>query len=105
MKIHPIKRVKLAFSSASPVKQAFILLVRAPTASSPMAILPFLKRPPWKVRVDDYSHLGSLSEPMSPPLRPPKSPKMSRIPGSNRGLNPVSYTHLRAHETDSYLVC
>src|SRR5665647_2697914 len=21
------------------------------------------------------------------------------------GLNPVSYTHLRAHETDSYLVC
>src|SRR5665647_3722838 len=22
-----------------------------------------------------------------------------------RGLSPVSYTHLRAHETDSYLVC
>ena len=21
------------------------------------------------------------------------------------GLTPVSYTHLRAHETDSYLVC
>ena len=21
------------------------------------------------------------------------------------GVNPVSYTHLRAHETDSYLVC
>src|SRR5665647_49908 len=23
----------------------------------------------------------------------------------NQRLNPVSYTHLRAHETDSYLVC
>ena len=22
-----------------------------------------------------------------------------------KNLNPVSYTHLRAHETDSYLVC
>ena len=27
------------------------------------------------------------------------------INGSKRWLNPVSYTHLRAHETDSYLVC
>src|SRR5664279_4261962 len=25
--------------------------------------------------------------------------------GSGAGVNPVSYTHLRAHETDSYLVC
>src|SRR5665647_2655476 len=24
---------------------------------------------------------------------------------SGRGFEPVSYTHLRAHETDSYLVC
>src|SRR5665647_3533464 len=28
------------------------------------------------------------------------------LPGSPRtGARPVSYTHLRAHETDSYLVC
>src|SRR5664279_6631017 len=25
--------------------------------------------------------------------------------GDNMGVTPVSYTHLRAHETDSYLVC
>ena len=25
--------------------------------------------------------------------------------GHNAGHTPVSYTHLRAHETDSYLVC
>ena len=28
----------------------------------------------------------------------------STAPGG-KGANPVSYTHLRAHETDSYLVC
>src|SRR5665647_2450617 len=26
-------------------------------------------------------------------------------PGATTGASPVSYTHLRAHETDSYLVC
>src|SRR5664279_5857503 len=28
-----------------------------------------------------------------------------RLAGSRKPANPVSYTHLRAHETDSYLVC
>ena len=27
------------------------------------------------------------------------------ITGGTTGIAPVSYTHLRAHETDSYLVC
>ena len=28
-----------------------------------------------------------------------------RATAANGGIRPVSYTHLRAHETDSYLVC
>src|SRR5664279_3307168 len=38
------------------------------------------------------------------PRQPRQRPfhQQQRIP---RGISPVSYTHLRAHETDSYLVC
>src|SRR5664279_5802558 len=38
---------------------------------------------------------------------PPCTPRIRRreAPAETRRRRPVSYTHLRAHETDSYLVC
>src|SRR5665647_3797648 len=38
----------------------------------------------------------------STPSKPHNSPRTS---STHRYSTPVSYTHLRAHETDSYLVC
>src|SRR5665647_3465956 len=50
--------------------------------------------------VDEEQHDDSSERDQEAPNREP------REPGSiGDGRQPVSYTHLRAHETDSYLVC
>src|SRR5674536_376411 len=42
----------------------------------------------------------------SGPAPPPGRPSLGRPPlGGPRGADPVSYTHLRAHETPEHLVC
>src|SRR5680860_1345396 len=46
----------------------------------------------------------------APPLQPEQLVKLRTLQGDGSialpsGQHPVSYTHLRAHETDSYLVC
>eukprot|EP00965_Chrysotila_dentata_P152059 5024289-Pleurochrysis_carterae.AAC.2 len=41
-----------------------------------------------------------FTDPLSPP--PPRLPPLRRLPSPVQP-RPVSYTHLRAHETDSYL--
>src|SRR5665647_3926775 len=65
-----------------------------------------LKLTSWQSREDP----ARINGPDKRPWRtvPVPAPGRSRERGSDRsgaGIAPVSYTHLRAHETDSYLVC
>src|SRR5665647_1707249 len=51
-----------------------------------------------------FSYFDSQGQAHKPFLLPQKDPAdfYDSLP---QMINPVSYTHLRAHETDSYLVC
>src|SRR5680860_511000 len=53
--------------------------------------------------VDDDVRVG-VYNPAAAPRHAARS-RCRRPPASARSATPVSYTHLRAHETDSYLVC
>src|SRR5665647_3624198 len=64
---------------------------------------------------DSGQYLSSIMRPMHPRqhrvverLHPQRNPIHARLdprPDDGNRDVPVSYTHLRAHETDSYLVC
>src|SRR5680860_117645 len=75
-------------------------------------------RASWAAEVD-LCHMFQITPPRCPIYRPPSATGMLPITRTStlkgicrpweRGVLgysiPVSYTHLRAHETDSYLVC
>src|SRR5665647_3844493 len=46
-----------------------------------------------------------LPMPFGPKIPVTRPPRGMASPYKAKPLTPVSYTHLRAHETDSYLVC
>src|SRR5664279_6630288 len=95
-------------SSAKPLRRIAALWV---TAARPDATLsdedfgpwqaPAISTPPTTVSTGRSFGWISLKKPSEPSgsLRTPISSSFLR------GTMPVSYTHLRAHETDSYLVC
>src|SRR5680860_841099 len=56
-----------------------------------------------RLRTDGLARLPSSS--CAPVSSVPGSSAFRSGQTSRRGRWPVSYTHLRAHETDSYLVC
>src|SRR5664279_138237 len=63
-------------------------------------------RPAPRLAPNAAALLPSADRMVVPSTASPTVASSSRLtPRALIGLGPVSYTHLRAHETDSYLVC
>src|SRR5680860_1777941 len=73
------------------------------------------EKPAPKVSVNNCCHCGAVQVPQCTPLvtfwicsssgRKPFQMGANILRVTSACISPVSYTHLRAHETDSYLVC
>src|SRR5665647_1711105 len=70
----------------------------------PFATAPLTRLEPFSLHTSMKVALPALS-PMTPQLPQARSAWRGIFILQRRQLDPVSYTHLRAHETDSYLVC